>query len=64
MTQIALCRQLSLYPTGWYWTSRQQPHSQVDIRGSGGVQVAVVEADSGRMLGTVDPGSACWQVRR
>ncbi|HEX5405338.1 MAG TPA: DEAD/DEAH box helicase, partial [Pseudonocardiaceae bacterium] len=49
-------------PTGWYWTTRERPHASVDIRGSGGVQVAVVEADSGRMLGTVDPGAACWSV--
>jgi DEAD/DEAH box helicase domain-containing protein len=49
-------------PAGWYWTSRQLPHSDVDIRGSGGMQVAVVEADTGRMLGTVDPGSAAWSV--
>ncbi|HEX9336910.1 MAG TPA: DEAD/DEAH box helicase, partial [Pseudonocardiaceae bacterium] len=49
-------------PAGWYWTSRQLPHPAIDIRGSGGTQVAVVEADSGRMLGTVDPGAACWQV--
>jgi DEAD/DEAH box helicase domain-containing protein len=26
------------------------------------MQIAVVEADSGRLLGTVDPGSACWSV--
>lgn len=49
-------------PTGWYWTSKDRPHADVDIRGSGGLQIAVVEADSGRMLGTVDPGSACWSV--
>jgi DEAD/DEAH box helicase domain-containing protein len=49
-------------PTGWFWTSRDRPHHSVDIRGSGGEQVAVVEADSGRMLGTVDPGSACTSV--
>jgi len=49
-------------PTGWYWTSRDRPHAGVDIRGSGGEQIAVVEGDSGRMLGTVDPGSATWQV--
>jgi DEAD/DEAH box helicase domain-containing protein len=49
-------------PTGWYWTSRQQPHSSVDIRGSGGPQIAIVEEDSGRLLGTVDPGSACWSI--
>ena len=47
---------------GWYWTSRERPHAGVDIRGSGGEQIAVVEGDSGRMLGTVDPGSATWQV--
>jgi DEAD/DEAH box helicase domain-containing protein len=49
-------------PTGWYWTSRERPHASVDIRGSGGDQVAVVEADSGRMLGTVDPGAAFTTV--
>ena len=49
-------------PAGWYWTARERPQSSVDIRGSGGDQVAVVEADSARLLGTVDPGAACWQV--
>jgi DEAD/DEAH box helicase domain-containing protein len=48
--------------TGWYWTSREQPHARVDIRGSGGEQIAVVEGDSGRLLGTVDGGSACRSV--
>ncbi|MGW7534690.1 DEAD/DEAH box helicase [Amycolatopsis sp. NPDC054798] len=48
--------------SGWYWTSRDRPHPEVGIRGSGGDQIAVVEADSGRMLGTVDPGSACYSV--
>ncbi|HYQ61881.1 DEAD/DEAH box helicase [Actinophytocola sp.] len=47
---------------GWYWTSRERPHASVDIRGSGGDQVAVVEADSGRLLGTVDPGAAFTSV--
>lgn len=49
-------------PTGWFWTSRDRPHAGVDIRGSGGEQVAVVEGDSGRMLGTVDFGSAFTSV--
>ncbi len=49
-------------PTGWFWTSRERPHASVDIRGSGGDQVAVVESDSGRLLGTVNPGSACTTV--
>src|SRR6185369_4808591 len=42
-------------PTGWFWPStRERPAGSVDIRGSGLGQVAVVEADTGRMLGTVD----------
>ncbi|MCO1654201.1 DEAD/DEAH box helicase [Pseudonocardia humida] len=46
-------------PTGWYWPStRERPEGEVDIRGSGLGQVAVVEAGTGRMLGTVDAGSA------
>ena len=50
-------------PGGWYWaTPRQRPHPDVDIRGSGGHQVAVVEADTGRLLGTVDSVSACAAV--
>lgn len=51
-------------PGGWFWTaaSTGRPHPEVDIRGGGGQQVAVVEADTGRLLGTVDPGSACAVV--
>jgi DEAD/DEAH box helicase domain-containing protein len=50
-------------PGGWFWACpRQRPHPEVDIRGSGGGQVAVVEADTGRLLGTVDAGSACTAV--
>ena len=46
-------------PAGWFWPStRERPAGTVDIRGSGLGQVAVVEADTGRMLGTVDAGSA------
>ena len=46
-------------PTGWFWPSTQdRPAGSVDIRGSGRGQVAVVEAETGRMLGTVDGASA------
>src|SRR5699024_220650 len=48
--------------SGWYWTSRTSPQEQVDIRGSGGHQVAIVEADTARMLGTVDPATACSTI--
>jgi len=43
-------------PTGWYWTSRKRP--AVDIRGTGGEPVQVVEATTGRLLGTVDRWSS------
>ena len=39
-------------PTGWYWTARGRP--DLDIRGTGGEPVRVVEASTGRVLGTVD----------
>lgn len=48
---------------GWFWAvAQERPHGSVDIRGSGGSQVVVVESDTGRMLGTIDPGSAHTQV--
>jgi DEAD/DEAH box helicase domain-containing protein len=43
-------------PSGWYWTHRGRP--DVDLRGTGGAPVSVVEAATGRLLGTVDPASS------
>ncbi|MFE0021843.1 DEAD/DEAH box helicase [Amycolatopsis sp. NPDC059021] len=62
LAELTAERLLRRRSSGWYWISRDRPHADVGIRGSGGDQVAVVEADSGRMLGTVDPGSACFAV--
>lgn len=46
-------------PTGWFWPSTsERPAASVDIRGSGLGQIALVESGTGRMLGTVDAGSA------
>lgn len=59
LTEHGLLRRRS---SGWYWTSRERPHGRLSIRGSGADQVAVVEADTARLLGTVDPGSACATV--
>ncbi|EEP72898.1 DEAD/DEAH box helicase domain-containing protein [Micromonospora sp. ATCC 39149] len=47
-------------PTGWYWRHRERP--EVDLRGEGGAPVCVVEAATGRLLGTVDGGSAHFLV--
>ncbi|MDQ1648712.1 MAG: box helicase protein [Frankiaceae bacterium] len=43
-------------PAGWYWTSRERPSA--DLRGTGGAPISVVESATGRLLGTVDRGSA------
>jgi DEAD/DEAH box helicase domain-containing protein len=42
---------------GWYWTDRRRASDLADIRSSGGPPVRLVEAVTGRLLGTVD-GSA------
>jgi DEAD/DEAH box helicase domain-containing protein len=44
--------------TSWYWTRRERAADLVDIRGQGGEPVRVVEADTGRLLGTVDAAAA------
>jgi DEAD/DEAH box helicase domain-containing protein len=48
--------------SGWYWTHHQAAASLTDLRGAGGSPVRVVEQGTGRMLGTVDAGSADGQV--
>jgi DEAD/DEAH box helicase domain-containing protein len=46
-------------PAGWFWPSpSRRPAGEVDIRGGGAGQITVVEADTGRMLGTVDGAAA------
>ncbi|MEU1624258.1 DEAD/DEAH box helicase [Streptomyces sp. NPDC020096] len=42
----------------WYWTRRERAADLTDIRGEGGRPVQVVEAATGRLLGTVDPSTA------
>ncbi|MEU8197444.1 DEAD/DEAH box helicase [Microbispora amethystogenes] len=49
-------------PAGWFWTSRDNAADLADIRGSGGAPVQVVEASTGRLLGTVDEPSSHTMV--
>jgi DEAD/DEAH box helicase domain-containing protein len=51
-------------PGGWFWTHRQRASDLSDLRGSGGTPVRVVEQETGRLLGTVDPASAPSTVHR
>jgi DEAD/DEAH box helicase domain-containing protein len=51
---------LRVRPRGWFWTSRERPDA--DLRGVGGPPVRLVEASTGRLLGTVDHSSAHTQA--
>ncbi|MBL1095147.1 DEAD/DEAH box helicase [Streptomyces coffeae] len=44
--------------TAWHWTRRERAADLTDIRGEGGSPVQVVEAATGRLLGTVDSSAA------
>ncbi|MCH1991096.1 hypothetical protein L7Q18_33035, partial [Achromobacter xylosoxidans] len=45
-------------PRGWFWTDRRRASDLADIRSSGGTAVQLVEADTGRVVGTVDASSS------
>ena len=48
-------------PSGWFWAREDRPTSHISLRGASDV-VAVVEARTGRVLGTVDEASSHAQV--
>jgi DEAD/DEAH box helicase domain-containing protein len=48
-------------PSGWFWAREDRPAEHISLRGASEV-VAVVEARTGRVLGTVDEASAHAQV--
>ena len=50
--------------TGWFCTRPRRAASQVDLRGGGGPPICVVEAGTGRLLGTVDAANADATVHR
>ena len=43
---------------GWFWTDRRRASDLTDIRSTGGSAVQLVERETGRVVGTVDAGSA------
>ncbi|WP_264014980.1 DEAD/DEAH box helicase [[Mycobacterium] manitobense] len=45
-------------PAGYFPVPGIDPHPAVDIRGSSGGQIAILEAGTGRMLGSADAGRA------
>jgi DEAD/DEAH box helicase domain-containing protein len=49
---------------GLFWTRRDRAATLADIRSSGGAPVRIVEASTGRLVGTVDASSAHATVHR
>ncbi|WP_422744235.1 DEAD/DEAH box helicase [Mycobacterium sp. WMMD1722] len=49
-------------PHGYFPTPGLDPHAAVDIRGGSGGQVAILEVDTGRMLGSANAGQAAASV--
>lgn len=45
-------------PSGWFWTKDYRAVDEIDLRGSHDHPVEIVEADTGRVLGSVDHGAA------
>ncbi|WP_455755020.1 DEAD/DEAH box helicase [Streptomyces lydicus] len=58
MPQLEAAALLRRRAAGWHWTRRERAADLTDIRGQGGSPVQVVEAGTGRLLGTVDAGAA------
>ncbi|MEV5838316.1 DEAD/DEAH box helicase [Nocardia sp. NPDC052112] len=42
----------------WFATAETQPHDAVDVRGGIGTPIAIVDGETGRLLGTADAGRA------
>lgn len=58
MPQLEQRRLLRRRATAWHWTRRERAADLTDIRGEGGRPVQIVEAMTGRLLGTVDASAA------
>ncbi|WP_078075834.1 DEAD/DEAH box helicase [Streptomyces niveus] len=58
LPQLVTAGLLRRRTTGWYWTRRERAADLADIRGEGGRPVQIVEAGTGRLLGTVDEGAS------
>ena len=58
MTGVQTCA----LPICWFWTRRDRAAALADLRGSGGAPVQIVDGPTGRLVGTVDAGSADGEV--
>lgn len=60
--QLEAAKLLRRRATAWHWTRRERASDLTDIRGGGGHPVQIVEAATGRLLGTVDESAAHTSV--
>ncbi|MFE2992507.1 DEAD/DEAH box helicase [Streptomyces sp. NPDC059262] len=58
LPQLEEAKLLRRRTKAWHWTRRERAADLTDIRGGGSSPVQIVEAGTGRLLGTVDAGSA------
>lgn len=58
LAQLAARGLLRQRSAGWFWTRSERASALADIRGAGGNPIQVVEHETGRLLGTVDPAAA------
>ncbi|MBP2345511.1 DEAD/DEAH box helicase domain-containing protein [Streptomyces cinnamonensis] len=58
LPQLEAAKLLRRRASGWHWTRRERASDLTDIRGGGGRPVQIVEASTGRLLGTVDESAA------
>ncbi|MGW7022590.1 DEAD/DEAH box helicase [Streptomyces decoyicus] len=58
MPQLEAANLLRRRARAWHWTRRERAADLTDIRGQGGPPVQIVEAGTGRLLGTVDAAAA------
>ncbi|WP_051836674.1 DEAD/DEAH box helicase [Streptomyces sp. NRRL F-2580] len=58
LPQLEAAKLLRRRATAWHWTRRERASDLTDIRGGGGRPVQIVEAATGRLLGTVDESAA------
>jgi DEAD/DEAH box helicase domain-containing protein len=56
--QLTAAGLLRRRPRGWFWTDRRPAADLADIRSAGGPAVQLLEAATGRVVGTVDGGRA------
>ncbi|MDN5381263.1 MULTISPECIES: DEAD/DEAH box helicase [Streptomyces] len=62
LPQLEAAKLLRRRTRAWHWTRRERAADLTDLRGEGGRPVQIVEAGTGRLLGTVDQGAAHTSV--